>query len=77
MSRLKIIIRKPDQNRESTVVIGRFGSMLINALLVLVTIAMVSTAFIFGYILIGLVFVALLFVILVALIRGLIQNYRR
>lgn len=77
MHRLKIFVRKSGQDREHTVVLGRFGSKVITLLVLLVVIAMVTTAIVFGYIVIGLVFTALLIAVVVALILGAFQSLRR
>jgi hypothetical protein len=77
MHRLKIYIRKPGQGGEQTVVLGRFGSMVISLLVLLVVIAMVATAIVFGYLIMGMVFAALLIAIVLALIRGAFQSFRR
>jgi len=77
MRRLEIIIRKPGQDRERPVVLGRFSSMVITVLLMLAAIALVTTVVVFGYLAIGLAFAALLIVIVVALIRGAFQSLRR
>ena len=77
MRQLKIVIRKPGQNQERPVVLGRFGSMVITVLLVLAAIVLVTTVIFLGYLAIGLVFAALLIALAVALIRGAFQSFRR
>jgi len=77
MRQIKIVIRKPGQNQESPVVLGRFGSMVITVLLVPAAIALVAAVIFFGYLAIGLLFAALLIAFVVALVRGSFQSFRR
>lgn len=77
MQPLKIYIRKPGESGVQTVVLGRFGSMVVTLWMVLMVIAMVTAAIVFGYLVMGMVFAALLIAFVVALIRGASQSLRR
>ena len=77
MQPLKIYIRKPGQGGVQTVVLGRFGSMVVTLLVLLVVISMVTAAIVFGYLVMGMVLAALLIAFVVALIRGASQSLRR
>ena len=77
MRRLEILIRKTGQEQERRVVLGRFGSMVITVLLMLVAIAVIAAALVFGYLVMGLVLAVLLVAIVVATIRGAFLNIRR
>lgn len=77
MQRLKIHIRKPGQDGEQTVVLGRLGSMLLSLVMVLVVIAMAATAIVFGYLIMGMVLAAFLITVVVAMLRGALQSLRR
>lgn len=77
MRRFEITIRKPGQHSERQVVLGRFGSMLVTALLMVAVIALVIVAIVFGYLAIGLLLVALLIAIVVAVVRGAFHGFRR
>ena len=77
MRRLEITIRKPGQDGERQVVLGRFASMLVTILLMVAAIATIVVAIVFGYLAIGLLLVALLIAIVVALVRGAFHSVRR
>ncbi len=77
MRRLEITIRKPGQDGERQVVLGRFGAMLVTVLLMAAVIATVIVAMIFGYLAIGLLLLALLIAIVVAVVRGAFHSVRR
>jgi hypothetical protein len=77
MQRLKIHIRKPGQDREETIVLGRIGSVLVSLLMVLLVTALVATTIVFGYLVLGMMLAALLIGMVIAMIRGAFQGLRR
>ena len=77
MRRLEITIRKPGEDGERQVVLGRFASILVTLLLAVAAIATVIVAMIFGYLALGLLLVVLLIAIMAAVVRGAFHSFRR
>ena len=76
MRRLEITIRKPGEDGERQVVLGRFAAMLVTVLLTVVVIATFIVAIVFGYLAIGLLLLVLLLAIIVAVVRGAFHSFR-
>jgi hypothetical protein len=77
MRRLRIIVRRPGQGPDHAVVLGRFGSVVLTALLTVAVAALLITAFVFGYLVLGLLFAAFLIAVVIALILGAFRSLRR
>ena len=77
MRRFEIVIRKTAEKQERLDVPGRFASLVITVLLMVVAIALVVAGLVLGYLLLGVVLAALLIAFLVAMIRGIFFKIRR